>query len=184
MCVPSLSTESDDSDIPPLFKCYNDKRRLCKRDCNLSCLPKTNLYSSAGDLSAAPADIPGSPNYNDASDPACQERLRRRVTVFKVGGTFLGDGDACASALLELMRAKLEGTSSVAETPKSPKRPNHRHRRTSGAPALARACSLSRALLSLARACSRLSRARLLAPARAGCALCCPGPFCAPCSDV
>ena len=40
--------------------------------------------------------------------PACQERLRRRVTVFKVGGTFLGDGDACASALLELMRAKLE----------------------------------------------------------------------------
>ena len=67
----SLSTESDDSDIPPLFKCYNDKRRLCKRDCNLdSCLPKTNLYSSAGNLSAAPADIPGSPNYVDASDPA------------------------------------------------------------------------------------------------------------------
>ena len=107
--MPPPSAESDDSDIPPLFKCYNDKRRLCKRDCNLdSCLPKTTLYSSAGDLSAAPADIPGSPNYDDASDPARRERLRRRVTVFKVGGTFLGDDDACANALLELMRAKLE----------------------------------------------------------------------------
>ena len=47
--MPSLSTESDDSDIPPLFKCYNDKRRLCKRDCNLdSCLPKTNRLLFGG----------------------------------------------------------------------------------------------------------------------------------------
>ena len=68
----------------------------------------SHAHSSAGNLSAAPADIPGSPNYVDASDPARQERLRRRLTVFKVGGTFLGDGDACASALLELMRVKLE----------------------------------------------------------------------------
>ena len=64
----------------------------------------------------------------------------------------------------------------IAEIAESPTSPNIGCAR---APALSRApCTLSRALLSLA------CRARLLAPARAGCALCCPGPFCAPCSDV
>ena len=91
-----------------LFQCYAVKRDVCKANSNLSSnLPKTALHSPEGDISLAPTDIPGSPNY-ECDDPLLQRKLRQRVDVIKVAGTFIGAPEACSAHLLDLIKAKLK----------------------------------------------------------------------------
>ena len=70
-------------------------------------LSKALCYTRSGDLSRAPSDLPGSPNYSLPSDPVAEVRRRARVRAFKVAGVFVGDPDACSDELVSLLRAKL-----------------------------------------------------------------------------
>ena len=63
-------------------------RRCCARPC---------LMSKSGDLSAAPSDLPGSPNH--PSHPA--------IHTIKVAGTYVGQPAASSVGLLALLRARL-----------------------------------------------------------------------------
>ena len=56
---------------------------------------KTHLMSMSGDLSAAPADLPGSPNH----PTQCE--------AIKVAGTFVGQAAAYSAGVLELIKAHL-----------------------------------------------------------------------------
>jgi hypothetical protein len=95
-----------DGSTPPLFHAYDNKRILAARpDCNLtSALPKTNLFSLRGDLSAAPPDIPGSPNHpTDAT---------RRHTIKMVGG-YIGHDDAVSSAIDNAIKHRLSPLTNI-----------------------------------------------------------------------
>ena len=97
---------SDADASAPLFAAYADKRQLQWHECTLlSKLPKTNLYSREGDLSAAPPTLPGSPSHPTAFD---------RIKCFKVAGTFIGDAAACSSMLLTLIQARLAPLDNIA----------------------------------------------------------------------
>ena len=79
-----------DGGKPNLFKFYDDKRRICKEQVGVtSVLRKTVLMSKSGDLSAAPSDLPGSPNH-----PSHQA-----IHTIKVAGTYVGQPAASSVGL-------------------------------------------------------------------------------------
>ena len=87
-----------DGSTPELFAFYEDKRRICKDRVGVeSVLRKTCLMTKSGDLSAAPADIPGSPAHPS----------RQAIHTIKVAGTYVGQPEASAAGTLALMRARL-----------------------------------------------------------------------------
>jgi hypothetical protein len=87
-----------DGGKPNLFRFYDDKRRICNEQVGVtSVLRKTVLMSKSGDLSAAPSDLPGSPNH--PSHPA--------IHTIKVAGTYVGQPAASSVGLLALLRARL-----------------------------------------------------------------------------
>ena len=93
---------------PPLFKAYDDKIDITKAQSNLdSNKSKSGVITLAGDLSQAPNDIPGSPNFSHR-DPAKRAAGRRPLTTITIAGTYLGQPDACSAALLLLLQAKLQ----------------------------------------------------------------------------
>ena len=94
-----LLPPADEPGRPTLYDAYDAKRTICFGRCQLtSKLLKVALSSAAGDLSTAPADLPGSPNHPTASAP---------IRVFKIAGTFVGDADACSDAARTLIAARL-----------------------------------------------------------------------------
>ena len=94
-----------DGRLPRLFVIYNAKRALAKeRDGVESVLRKTKLISPAADLSAAPSDLPGSPNHT---------AYFQRIECIKVAGTPVGRPTACSRALLDIITARLQPLSYV-----------------------------------------------------------------------
>ena len=92
-CSPSA-----DGGAPELFAFYEDKRRICMERVGVhSVLRKTCLMTKTGDLSAAPADIPGSPAHPS----------RQAIHTIKVAGTYVGQPEASSAGTLALMRARL-----------------------------------------------------------------------------
>ena len=102
-----LLTPGADGTPAPLFAFADTKRRLCKSELNIDSNPsKCLVYSRSGDLSAAPADMPGSPNFVHA-DPETQLRGRKPVRAFKVAGALVGDDAECSRRLCEEITARL-----------------------------------------------------------------------------
>ena len=102
-----LLTPGADGAPAPLFAFADTKRRLCKSELNIDSNPsKCLVYSRSGDLSAAPTDMPGSPNFVHA-DPETQLRGRKPVLAFKVAGALVGDDAECSRRLCEEIAARL-----------------------------------------------------------------------------
>jgi hypothetical protein len=108
--------------LPPVFAALATYRDLCARNLNThSNLSKSLIHSPTGDLSAAPPDIPGSPNYT-TTDPSLStsERdalitaRRQPVLAFKVAGIYVGDDDTCSSLLLRTLQTKLSPLGRIA----------------------------------------------------------------------
>ena len=88
-----------DGSQPALFACYDDKRAACEEEVGVTSVPrKTNLMTDSGDLSAAPADLPGSPNHPTKNQP---------VDVIKVAGAYVGRPAASSVGTLAVIMARL-----------------------------------------------------------------------------
>jgi len=88
-----------DGGQPALFAWYNDKRATCEVEVGVTSVPrKTNVMTDLGDLSAAPADLPGSPNHPTHNQP---------VEAIKVAGAFVGLPAASSAGTLAVIKARL-----------------------------------------------------------------------------
>ena len=106
-CNGSPVTTVEDT-LPPVFAALATKRRLCHEMCHVDSAPsKALVYSPAGDLTAAPADIPGSPNFTNP-DFIAQAAGRARIRCYPVAGVFVGDDEACSATLLAVVQLRLE----------------------------------------------------------------------------
>ena len=93
---------------PPVFAALATKRRLCHEMCHVDSAPsKALVYSPTGDLTAAPSDIPGSPNFTDP-DLFALAAGRARVHCYPVAGVFIGDDAACSATLLAVVQLRLK----------------------------------------------------------------------------
>ena len=92
------------SPLPRLRGEARDMQRAVQR--HLSTVSKTALHSPSGNLSAAPAHLPGSSHHLTLSGP---------IRAAKLGGAFIGDPDACSSAALATITARLAPLSHIVQ---------------------------------------------------------------------
>ena len=88
--------------LPRLRGEARDMQRAVQR--HLSTVSKTALHSPSGNLSAAPAHLPGSSHHLTLSGP---------IRAAKLGGAFIGDPDACSSAAFATITARLAPLSHI-----------------------------------------------------------------------
>ena len=101
------TTPTADAPAGRVFAALEAKRAICKRRCNVDSEPsKAVVYSPAADLSAAPNDIPGSPNFLH-EDVVTQERGRCRASAFICAGVVIGEPDECSATLLKMLQQRL-----------------------------------------------------------------------------